>query len=153
MWLQGMWVQLCRPTLPLDSQHAALMLSLHSHLNHHPVLDCKIPVLVVPYFGFATFSPAVPIRCPGRHYLLFSTSEQFSCTMSSSDNQGNMEIKGWKSTSMESGYGKAWRDIYTSALAPVRKCWRLCKLEEHRCKKHKIWLGESLNSKEKNGLL
>lgn len=146
-WLKGMWVQLGRSVSSLDFQHAALMFSFHFHLNHHLVLDCKIPVLVVPYFWFAPFSPAVPISCPGRHYILFSTTKQLSCSMSSLDNQGNMEIKGRKSTSLVSAFGKAWRDIYTSAWAPVKKCCRLCKLEEHWCTKPKFWLGESLNSK------
>lgn len=76
-------------------------------------------------------------RCPSNFYLhcfhqllksvaqgdlFLCTNEHLSCTMSSLDNH---EIKGWNSSSLIPGFGKVWRDIYTSVSAPMKNCWSL----------------------------
>lgn len=80
-------------------------------------------------------------------YILFCTSEHLSCTMSSLDNE---EIKGWNSSSLIPGFGKVWRDIYTSVTAPGKNGYWLYKLERHLFTKPKFWLSKF---QRKNGLL
>lgn len=62
------WVQqLSRSTQPLDFQHAALTLSVLSHLNTFLSLTARSPRPCCPLLLCAPLSPAVPISCPGRH--------------------------------------------------------------------------------------
>lgn len=154
--LTSTWVQLSRSMRPLDFQHTAL----HSQLTPISTPSCswlQDPSPCCPLLFISTLFTSCSNQLPRQtHYLLSlrCTSEHLSCTPSSSDNQRNGEIKAWNSTSLIPTFGKAWRDIYTSAWAPVKKCWRLYKLEKHWFTKRKFWLGESMfKFQRKKGIL
>lgn len=137
-WWQVCGVQLSTSRWSLDFQHAALMLSDHSHLNTY-----KTPAVAL----FFIFTSCSNLLLKQTCYLLFCTSEHLSCTMSSLDNE---EIKGWNGFSLSHQVGKVWRDFYTSVSAPVKNCCRLHKLERHLFTKPKLWLSKF---QRKNGLL
>jgi len=82
--------------------------------QHLLVLDCETPVPVVPHFVCTLFTSCSDQLPRQTCYLPSCTSEQLSCTKSSLDPQGNMEIAGWNRSCLVQAFGKAWRDSHTS---------------------------------------